>query len=60
MDYQLSQKNSLFAHYQLAKQNIVCAVYAGAAERADRRRLGNNDQYNNFAIGDTYLISATE
>jgi hypothetical protein len=60
VDYQVSDKQSLFAHYQLAKENIAVPYSLDPTNVLTATGSGASDQYNSFALGDTYLLSATK
>lgn len=60
VDYQVSDKQSLFAHYQLAKENIAVPYTLDPTNVLTAGGSGADDQYNSFALGDTYLVSATK
>jgi hypothetical protein len=60
VDYQVSDKQSIFAHYQLAKENIAVPYSLDPTDVLTATGSGANDQYNSFALGDTYLFSATK
>ena len=60
VDYQVSEKQSLFAHYQLAKENIAVPYSLDPSNVLTATGSGASDQYNSFALGDTYLFSPTK
>jgi hypothetical protein len=60
VDYQVSEKQSLFAHYQLAKETIAVPYSLAPTNVLTASGSGADDLYNSFTLGDTYLISATK
>ncbi len=60
VDYQLSDKQSLFVHYMLVKQ-IIAVPYTLAPQNVlTAGGTGANDQFNAINIGDTYLLSGNK
>jgi hypothetical protein len=60
MDYQVSDKQSLFAHYQMAKETIAVPYTLAPTNVLTAGGSGADDLYNAFTLGDTYLLSATK
>jgi len=59
VDYQLNDKNSLFARYLLTKQ-ILAIPLGVSGNPLTEATPGFNDQAQNAALGETYTISATQ
>lgn len=60
VDYQVSEKQSVFAHYQFAKEEIAVPYTLDPTNVLTAGGSGADDQYNSFALGDTYLFSPTK
>ena len=60
VDYQLSEKQSLFAHYQLAKYKTAVPYTLDPKDVLPAGGSGADDQFNGFTLGDTYLLGATK
>jgi carboxypeptidase family protein len=56
VDYQMSDKQTLFARYMLTRINIAIP-YNFAPDNVLTGDVGSNDQANSLTIGSTYLIS---
>jgi len=58
LDYTLNAKNTLFARYLVTR--IVTAVpYSISKNELTTDSIGNNDQAQSMALGDTYVFSST-
>ena len=60
VDYQLSDKQSLFARYMLEKQIIAVPYSLAPSNVLTAGGVGANDQFQGFTFGDTYLLGATK
>ena len=60
VDYQVSQKQTLFARYMLVKQIIAVPYTLAPNDVLTAGGVGSDDQYSGFTIGDTYLVSGTK
>jgi len=60
VDYQLSDRQSLFARYMLSKQIIAVPYSLAPSDVLTAGGVGANDQFQGFTIGDTFLVSATK
>ncbi len=60
VDYQLSDKQSVFARYMLLKTIIAVPYTLAPTDVLTASGVGNNNQYNGFTLGDTYLVSPTK
>ena len=59
VDYQLSDKHSLFARYMLEK-DLIAVPYSLAPQNVlTSSGVGANDTYNSVTLGDTYLLSGS-
>ena len=64
LDYQLSDKQTLFARYMLVKQQTVVPYeltpndVLTAGTNGSNGGIGSDDQFNSLTIGDTYVFSA--
>jgi len=59
LDYQVSDKQSLFARYMLLRQNIAVPYTLDPSNVLTATGVGANDQYQGFTLGDTFLVSPT-
>ncbi|MEQ1947011.1 MAG: carboxypeptidase-like regulatory domain-containing protein [Bryobacteraceae bacterium] len=59
VDYQMSEKQTLFGRYMLVKQDIAVPYSLAPNDVLTAGGIGSNDQFNSFALGDTYLLSPT-
>ncbi len=60
VDYQLSDKQSLFGRYMLEKQIIAVPYSLAPSDVLTAGGVGANDQFQGFTLGDTYLVSSTK
>lgn len=60
VDYQMSDKQSLFARYMLLRQNIAVPYSLDPSNVLTAGGTGANDQYQGITLGDTYLVSPTQ
>src|SRR5260370_4331698 len=60
VDYQMSDKQMLFARYMLVKQNIAVPYTLAPNDVLTAGGVGSEDQYNGFTLGDTYVLSGTK
>ena len=56
LDYQLSDKQTLFARFMIAKQQAVVPYTLEPNNVLSADGVGNDDQETAFTLGDTYLI----
>jgi hypothetical protein len=59
VDYQLSQRQTLFARYMLTKQQTAVPYDLTPNDVLTAGGFGGDDQFNSLVIGDTYLLSST-
>src|SRR5260370_10327810 len=59
VDYQMSDKQMLFARYMLVKQNIAVPYTLAPNDVLTAGGVGSDDQYNGFTLGDTYVLRGT-
>ncbi|MEQ1948102.1 MAG: carboxypeptidase regulatory-like domain-containing protein [Bryobacteraceae bacterium] len=58
VDYQLSDKQSIFARYMITQQDLS-VPYALSGNALDANVPGFNDRAQSFTLGDTYVVSAS-
>ena len=59
VDYQVSDKQTLFARYILVKQIIAVPYSIAPNDVLTASGVGADDQYQGFTIGDTYLLNSS-
>jgi hypothetical protein len=60
VDYQLSDKQSLFVRNMLVKQITAAPFSLNPANVLAANSVGMDNQFDGFALGDTYLLSANK
>ena len=58
VDYQLSEKHSLFARYMLVKDTVAIPYSLAPNNVLTASGVGSNDMFNSVTLGDTYLLSS--
>ncbi len=60
VDYQMSDKQNLFARYMILKTDIAVPYSLAPDNVLTAGGVGHDDRYQGFTMGDTYLVSPTK